>query len=86
MTQPPRHWQTLQARGTSAPGGHERHEEDGRMARPVLWSEEGVGEAFKDDEVGAGHPRMNSWSAGQAVDAKGNVAGMPQFQEMKKAG
>ena len=56
------------------------------MARPVVWSEEGAGEAFKDDKVGAGHPRMNSWSAGQAVDAKGNVAGMPQFQEMKKAG
>lgn len=65
------------------------------MAWPVLWSEEGVGEAFKDDEVGAGHPRMNSWSAKQAVDAKGNVVGrsstcksrgLPQFQEMKKAG
>ena len=45
------------------------------MAWPVLWSEEGLREAFKDDEVGAGHPRMNSWSARQAVDRKGNVAG-----------
>ena len=43
------------------------------MAWPVLWSEEGLREAFKDDEVGAGHPRMNSWSARQAVDRKGNV-------------
>lgn len=33
------------------------------MAWPVLWSEKRLREDFKDDEVGAGHPRMNSWSA-----------------------
>lgn len=53
-------------------GGHNRHGEDRRRGCSMLWSEQGVGEDLKDDDVCAGHPRMNSWSTRQVEEVKGN--------------
>lgn len=42
------------------------------MGWPVLWGEVGVGKDFRDDEVGAGQPRISQFTR-QVEEGKGNV-------------